>query len=78
MDTTGIVSFLFTYSFLVAFGWQFGWQPLVGLFVVTFLTGQVFSIAIPDSFAVWVASTFSIWPLMYFLGREVNWFGILG
>lgn len=77
VDFTYGVCLLFSILYLVAFIWQFGWQPTVGLVTINLVMGMIWSLATRDSLVVWILATIAAWPLMFVLGSTVSWFGLL-
>ena len=83
VDLTGFVSLLFSIAFLIAFTWQFGWPPTVGLIVIFFVAPMAWALVSTlvfkgDSLTLWIIGTIAIWALMFPLGWQVSWFGMLG
>jgi hypothetical protein len=88
IDYTGIVALVFSFVFVVSFGFQFGWKAAIGILVLgliasiiwalisTLITATMFGTK--DSVFFWIIGTLAIWPIMFLLAQETNWFGLLG
>lgn len=78
VDISRLVFGLFCMAFLLAFSWQFGWQPAVGLFSICLLVRFIWGALVPDRFVIWLTGAVTIWPLVLLLGGQVTWFGLIG
>lgn len=80
IDLTGIISLVFSFIFLVAYGYQFGALAAIVLFLIVAAIGMAYSMfstfLYGDNFALQFIATFAIWPLMFWTATKVSWFGI--
>ena len=81
VDLTGALSIVFYVLFLLAYGYDAGWHPAVGLFVASVVGATLTSIVMGaifrgDNLGVWMVSTIAIWPAAFFMSRLVTWFGL--
>ena len=79
VNLTGLVALVFSVVFVVSFGFQFGLKPAIGIFVLGLIASTIWAIiSRGDSFSIWIIGTLAIWPIMFLLIQETNWFGLLG
>lgn len=74
---TGIISHIFGAIFLISFGMELGWQPAIGLMIVSFATSFLWAAFAPLTPVFWVLATLLIWPAMIALSFKTNWFGFI-
>ncbi len=69
---------LFSFLFLIAVVWDYGWQPAVTLVIIGFGASMLRAISKRDSLNLWVAGLVGSWVLMVALALHVSWFGLMG
>ncbi len=90
IDLTGFVTLIFGIAWIVAYGYDVGWQPAVGLYAVVYLAMVVISILQElvvaamrrpsleaSEWPLWIFGTVAVWPLMAVLVFRVSWFGLV-
>jgi hypothetical protein len=80
IDLTGAVALLFTIAFVISFSFDQGWQGGVGLLASGILFSMAYSLISTlifggDVATLWMAGTFSVWPLATYLLGKTTWFG---
>ena len=81
IDATGFFSMIFSYGYLISYGFDNGfWNALILYFlgfVISFLVSALITIiAKGDNWVIWIIGTLAIYPLAISLIPYVTWFGL--
>jgi hypothetical protein len=81
VDLTGALGLIFGIVFIVAAGFDHGWQVAVGLFVVGFIVSLLYSVISTiifggDRVLLWALGTLGVWVFGTWLAFLTTWFGL--
>jgi hypothetical protein len=77
VDYTGLISAIFALFFIVAYGYDTGWRPVIGLLVISGFVGILWSMIVRDRYIVWIVCTLALWPLGLWMATLVSWFNLV-
>jgi len=82
IDATGFFSMIFSFGFLISYGYDIGiWHALILYFigfVISFAVSALITVIVKgDSLIMWIIGTLAIYPLAILLIPKVSWFGLL-
>tara|TARA_R110000737_G_scaffold109657_2_gene142636 strand:- start:186 stop:584 length:399 start_codon:yes stop_codon:yes gene_type:complete len=82
IDATGWFSMIFSFGFLISYGYDIGvWHALILYFIIlvisTAVSALITVIVKGDSLIMWIIGTLAIYPLAILLVHKVSWFGML-
>jgi len=82
VDTTGSLSAIFAFAFLIAYAVDTTILKAVVLFILAGAAGIFYTIVSTwmfkgDNWIIWMVGTIALWPLSLALAPQVTWFGLL-
>lgn len=79
VDWTYFLSLFFSWTFLIAFGIEFGVTSAIALLTMVVVLGFVYSgistlLMEGESIVVWMLGTVGVWPTGIWLSTKLSWF----